>query len=372
MNIAVNTRLLLKNKLEGVGWFTYETIKRITTSHPEHNFLFIFDRPWNDDFIFSDNITPIAAKIQSRHPILWYLYFNYNIPYILNRKKVDLFVSPDGWNIPSKFKSYTVVHDINFVHFPKNVPYCERKYYNYFFPRFIKDACRVGTVSEFSKDDICKNYGTDPDKIDVLCNGASSVFQPISSVEKEVIKQEISNGHDYFLFVGALNPRKNIGRLLDAFDAFCERTDNKIMLVIAGAAMFSEKSFSKNYKSMKHKDRVFFIGRQNRDRLGKITASALSLVFPSTFEGFGIPIIEAMNSDVPVITSNITSMPEVAGDAAILIDPYSVDSITNGLISIAKDENLRKSLIEKGRLQAQNYSWDKAASLFWNGIEKCL
>jgi glycosyltransferase involved in cell wall biosynthesis len=372
MNIAINTRLLLKNKMEGVGWFTYETVKRITKAHPEHNFLFIFDRPWDEEFIFSDNVKAVSTIIPCRHPVLWYLWFNHIVPPILRKHKIDLFVSPDGWNVPKKHKSYIVVHDLNFLHFPENVPFIERKYYNYFFPRFIKNACRLGTVSEFSKRDICGNYGTFSDKIDVLCNGASSVFKPVQQSVKEATKKEISGGADYFLFVGALNPRKNIGRLLDAFDAYCDATESNTNLVIAGAQMFSDKCYMNSFNKMKNKDRVIFIGRQSREDLGRITASALALVFPSTFEGFGIPIIEAMNCDVPVITSNITSMPEVAGDAALLVDPYSVDSILQALINISKDSALRESLIEKGKIQRAKYSWEKAAQLFWQGIEKCL
>ena len=372
MNIAINTRLLLKDKLEGIGWFTYETLNRITRSHPEHNFLFIFDRPWDEGFVFSENVTAVSTKIPCRHPFLWYLWFNKIVPRIIKKHNIDIFVSPDGYNIPNIVKSYVVIHDLNFVHFPKNVPYFERKYYEYFMPKFINNACRIGTVSEFSKKDICSIYKVNSDKVDVLCNGASSVFQPISEAEKQKIKQKISGGLDYFLFVGALNPRKNIGRLLKAFDKFCDTDNKQVRLVIAGEPMFSNKCYKSVFDEMKHKDRVLFIGRQSRKDLGEITAGALALVFPSTFEGFGIPIVEAMNCDVPVITSNITSMPEVAGDAALLTNPYSEESISTAMIKISKEEGLRNELISKGRIQREKYSWDKAAELFWNGIEKCF
>ncbi len=372
MNIAINTRLLLKDKMEGIGWFTYETIKRMVKAHPEHNFLFIFDRPYDKDFIFSDNVKAVHTRIPCRHPVLWYLWFRFLIPPILKRNKIDLFISPDGFNVPKFIKSYIVVHDVNFVHFPENVPFLERKFYQWFMPKYIKDSCRLGTVSEFSKNDIVKTYGTNPEKIDILCNGASDEFIPISNKEREFIKKEITGGSEYYLFVGALNPRKNISRLLEAFDIFCEKVDSDVKLVVAGAPMFSDKCYIKSFNNMKHKDRVLFIGRQPRKNLGRITAAALAMVYPSTFEGFGIPIIEAMNCDVPVITSNITSMPEVAGDAAILIDPYSIESISRALIKMSTDIDFRISLIEKGRKQRNHYTWEKAATLFWESIEKCL
>ncbi len=372
MNIAVNTRLLLKNKLEGIGWFTYETLKRITQSHPEHNFLFIFDRPWEEEFIFSENVTAVSTKVPCRHPFLWYLWFDHVLPGIIKKHKIDLFVSPDGYNVPKPINSYVVIHDLNFFHFPKNVPYFERKYYNRFVPRFISDATRIGTVSEFSKDDIIKVYKTGSEKIDVLCNGSSSEFTPLKKPEILKIRDKISGGKEYFLFVGSLNPRKNIGRLLEAFDKFCADNSKDINLIIAGEPMFSDGFYKEIYNQMAYKDRVVFIGRQSREGLAKITAGAMALVFPSTFEGFGIPIVEAMSCDVPVITSNITSMPEIAGDAALLTDPYSVDSISSAMTKLSNNEVLRNELINKGRIQRQKYSWDRAAELFWDGIKKCF
>lgn len=153
MKIAVNTRLLVKNKLEGIGWFSYETLKRITTQHPEHEFYFIFDRKHSDDFIFSDNVTPIELFPQARHPFLYYLWFEFSMPRLLKKLKPDLFLSPDGYlSLKSKIKSLVVFHDLNFEHYPEDIPWLERKNYKYFFPRYAKKADRIATVSEYSKD----------------------------------------------------------------------------------------------------------------------------------------------------------------------------------------------------------------------------
>ena len=97
MRIAVNTRLLLKDKLEGIGWFTFETLKRITKNHPEHEFIFLFDRPYDKEFIFSENIIPVVIQPPARHPFLWYLFFEWSIPAALKKYKADIFISPDGW-----------------------------------------------------------------------------------------------------------------------------------------------------------------------------------------------------------------------------------------------------------------------------------
>ena len=115
MKIAVNTRLLLEGKMDGIAWFTYETMKRITVQHPEHEFLFIFDRPFSESFIFSGNVTGVIAHPQSRHPVLWYMFFEFGIPAVLKKHKPQLFFSPDGWlSLNTQVKSMAVIHDLNF------------------------------------------------------------------------------------------------------------------------------------------------------------------------------------------------------------------------------------------------------------------
>lgn len=372
MNIAVNTQLLIKDRLEGIGWFELETLKRITRAHPEHEFYFLFDRIWDDSFIFSTNVHPISTLIPSRHPLLWYYHFHYIIPKKLRKYNIDLFFSPDGWNVPPLFRSVVVMHDLNFIHFPKNLPFLSRKYYERFFPQYAKNACRIVTVSNYSKQDISKSFGIHPSKIDVAYNGSSEDFKPLSEDKKKAIREKYSNEYEYFIFVGALNPRKNIYKLLTAFDDFCERTDNKIQLVIAGVPMFSSSFFHSKTDHLTYKDRIHFVGRVDRQELASLVGAATALLLPSTFEGFGIPIVEAMYCDVPVITSNITAMPEVAGDAALLIDPYSVESISNAMITISSDKAIRNDLIAKGQIRRMKFTWDKTASALWESIEKCL
>ncbi len=372
MKIAVNTKLLLKDRLEGIGWFEYETLSRITRSHPEHQFYFIFDRPYHESFIFSDNVCPIKTLLPSRHPLLWYLRFHHVIPQILRKHQIDLFFSPDGYNVPPEHKSIIALHDLNYLHYPENLPPMARKYYKAFLPQYTKNAQRIVTVSEYSRHDIARSYGVNISKIDVVYNGSSEVFKPLSEAEKSAVKDKYTGGKDYFVFVGALNPRKNLIRLLAAFDEFCSRGVSDAHLLIAGVPMFRSSFFQVSHDALKHKDRISAMGRLDRDELAKLTGAAMSLLLPSTFEGFGIPIVEAMNCDVPVITSNITAMPEVAGDAALYVDPYSVESITSALVKMATEPKTRETLVIKGRLQRKKFSWDHTAEAVWNSIEKCL
>ena len=369
MKIAVNTRLLLKNRLEGIGWFTYETLKRITCQHPEHEFIFLFDRKWDEEFIFSNNITPLVIQPQARHPFLFYFWFEYAVPKALKKTKADLFLSPDGYlSLSTKIKSIAVIHDLNFEHYPQDLPFWARHYYRYYFPKFAQKAVRIATVSEYSKNDIIQQYMVPADKIDVVYNGANEIFKPISEEEKNATRKKYTDGASYFVFVGALHPRKNIARLFMAFDSFKKKYLSTIKLVIVGEKKWWTDEIHFAYNTMQYKADTIFTGRLYGKELRNVMATSLAMSYIPYFEGFGIPIIEAMQCDVPVITSSLTSMPEVSGDAALLVNPFSVDAISEAMLKIAKDEKLRKELIAKGQQRRLNFSWDKTAEKLWTSI----
>ena len=370
MKIAVNTRLLLKDKLEGIGWVAYECLRRIVKSHPEVEFYFIFDREPDQRFVFADNVKPVVLFPQARHPFLYIAFFEFAVARFLRKLKPDLYLSTDGYlSLRSKTKQLAVFHDLNFEHFPQDFPKIHLWHYKKFFPKYARKADRIITVSEFSKKDICDCYGINPDKIDVAYNGANEAFKPISEEIQNEIRQKYTDGNPYFMFVGSLHPRKNLARLFTAFDMFKSKNDNKVKLVIVGNKKWWTEPIKNAYDAMKHKDDVVFAGRLSVEDLHLVTASALASVYVSYFEGFGIPIVEAFKCDTPVITSNVTSMPEVAADAALLVDPFKIESIAEAMEKML-DEDVRKSLIEKGKVRREDFSWDKAAECWWKSIEK--
>lgn len=373
MKIAVNTRLLLPDRLDGIGWVAFETLKRITRAHPEHEFFFMFDRKWDDRFIFSDNVTPLALSPQARHPFLYYLWFEHAIPRTLKKIGADLFLSPDAYlSLRTKVDSVAVFHDLNFEHYPKDIPFWNRNYYKYYFPKFAKKATQIVTVSEFSKKDLMNLYDIPAEKISVVYNGANEEFKPIGDSHKRETRNKHTGGNPYFLFVGSLHPRKNLARLFQAFDYFKEQHKSDIKLLVIGSKQYWTSEIEQAFAGMRNKDEVIFGGRQPAEELYKIVASGLAMTYVSYFEGFGIPIIEGYRCDTPVVTSNVTSMPEVAGDAAVLIDPFSVKSIAEGLEKVAFDPELRTRLIEKGRERRQLFTWDNSARELWEVIEKVL
>ena len=151
--------------MEGIGWVTYEVFSRIVRAHPEHEFIFFFDRPFSKEFIFYKNVTPVVLFPQARHPILFNIWFDYSISKAIKKYQIDLFISPDGMlSLKSKIPQITVIHDLNFEHYPEDLPSNVSKYYSKRFPKFAKKANQIITVSEFSKQDICKQYMIDPKK----------------------------------------------------------------------------------------------------------------------------------------------------------------------------------------------------------------
>jgi glycosyltransferase involved in cell wall biosynthesis len=373
LQIVVNTRLLIHNKLDGIGWFSYQTLKRITQKNPNTHFVFLFDRDYHDEFIFSENVTPLVLGPQARHPFLYYAWFHLSVKNLLNRMNPDLFLSPDGFLSPgANCKQLPVIHDINFLHNPKDLKSLTSKYYNHFFPQYAKLGARVATVSEYSKQDISKNYHIDANQIDVVYNGINEGFASLSDPSQQIIRKKFSHGKPYFLFVGSQSPRKNLNRLIAAFDLFKERSGSDFKLVLVGAVYSSEGDVKRVIDKSRYKDDIIFAGRQPQEELEKIMASAFALAFVPYFEGFGIPIVEALQCETPVICSNTTSMPEIAGDAGLLVDPFQVESICHGMLELYHTPQLRNKLIENGKIRKNLFSWDKSADLLWNSITKCL
>ena len=373
MKIAVNTRLLLKNRLEGIGIFTRETLSRITKAHPEHQFYFLFDRAYDESFIFSDNVTPVVAHPQARHPYLWYLFFEHGIPLKLRKIKPNLFLSTDGW-IPTRLDIPTVnvIHDLNFLHHPEFVPPVVRRYYDRFFPKFARNATRLATVSQFSCDDIHQSYQVPTERIDVVYNGANQAYRPYTEEEQSAVKQHYTDGKDYFLFVGLIHKRKNLANIFRAFELFKERTGSPMKLVVVGDKKWWAGEIEDTYLAMHYREDVVMLGRQQIDTLSALTAAATAMVYASLFEGFGQPIVDAFNAHTAVITSDVSSMPEIAGGAALLVNPYSVEEIAHAMEQLCLDENLRNTLIEKGIARKGIYTWDHTAELLWQTVEKCL
>lgn len=356
--------------MEGFGWFTHEVFQRIVSQHPEHEFIFIFDRAYDQEFIYGPNVIPVKTHPQARHPWLFYWYFEHSIPRVLRKYKADLFISPDGYlSLRSNVPSIGVIHDLNFEHFPNDLKPIVIRYYKKYFPQFVNKAHHLVTVSQYSKNDIVKTYGTDPAKITVAHNGAHEVFVRSSQEEINAFRQEYGLDQPFFITVGSIHPRKNITRLLQAYEKFRQNTANPAKLLIVGNRYMWTPDMEAVFSNLQYKNDIVFTGHLTRAGLVQAYSAAMALVFPSYFEGFGIPLVEAMQCQCAVTCANTTSFPEVAGDAALYFDPLDVDDMAAKLELMSSNQQLRSTLVEKGKARAMQFNWQNTANIVWKVIE---
>lgn len=371
VKIAVNTRLLLRGRLEGIGQFTSEIFRRLVTEHPEHEWYFIFDRPFSEEFRFSEQLKIKVLFPPTRHPVLWHWWFQASLPLYLWREKIDLFISPDGM-IPlwGKTTHLPVIHDLNYKHQPKNLDIIAGSYMRYFYPKFAHRAKRVATVSNFCREDIAQTYQLPHEKIDVVPNAYRKHFKALNPTQKEEVRGKYNNGKPYFLYLGALNPRKNLEGLLNAFALYRDDGGDKELLIV-GERMRWTRDIEEAFRSNPHQAAITFTGRLEDQDLAQVLAAAEALCLVSHFEGFGIPILEAYACQTPVICANNTAMPEVAGEGALLVDSRDIQSIKKALQKI-DDEQVKAELIAKGQEQKQKYSWERSSEAMWRSIQNCF
>jgi glycosyltransferase involved in cell wall biosynthesis len=360
--IGINARNILGSKMEGFGNYSYELVQRITKNHPEQTFVLFFDRAVDPKFEFNSNVQTVVLYPPTRHPILWIFWFEWRLKRALKKYQIDLLWSPDGFcSLSSSVPQIATIHDLNFEHYPKDLPWLVSRYFRFFFPKFARKAKRILTVSNFSKQDIIQTYGISSTKISTVYNGISDEFRERSIEEINETRLQYTNGKPYFLFVGSLHPRKNIQRLVKAFSEF-SIVNSEIDLVIVGNAMWKQEAFN---LSKETKARIHFLGHLSTKELSLVTGAAFALSYVPYFEGFGIPLVEAMRCGVPIISADTSCLPEIAGDAAIYCDPFSIKDITYNMSELAGKPALHSSLSENALRRSTQFSWDKSAEEVW-------
>jgi len=370
--VAINTRFLLPDKLEGLGWYTYEICQHWVKQHPEVEFHFIFDRPYDKRYLFGPNVIPHVLSPPARHPFLWYLWFEVQLPKLLNRINPDVFFSPDNYaSLRSKVPTVLTVQDFTFMHDPKTIPYLARKYYMHYFPKFAEHADGIVSISHFVKTEILKYTAVPKDRVQVVHNGLRGGFSPIPPAEQETIRQKWSAGHPYFFYVGALHPRKNVETLIRAFTQHRKDYPSSAKLLIAGRRLLNGSAIDHAFDESPYQSDIHFLGYVPEEELNGIMAAANAFLYLSRSEGFGLPLLEAMQAGVPVITTNVTSLPEVAGNAALLFDPDDINGIAGAMQEIQTDDTLRQMMIERGFERVKAFNWANTAEGIWEVLARC-
>lgn len=344
MKIVINA-LFLTQKITGVQRYAIEIAKELKK-------------------VFNDEIKFVAPKNIIHHELAEYLgveiignftgfwWEQIDLKYYLSKNKNPLLLNMRNTAPLFHSKNIIVIHDLIFMKnkkwFSKKFPYI----YRFFAPILLKNALKIITVSDFSKHDIIKTFNINPDKIEIVYNAVSKEFQEYSNEDFE------NKYGDYILAVASfLSPRKNLCNVIEAFNML-QVQDLKLVVVGAELKHFSDQNMLNEIKLNKN---IILTGYINDKTLANFYKNAKLLVFPSFYEGFGIPAIEAMSCGCPVVASNVTSLPEVCADAAYYADPYKVDDIAGGIDKILNNCELRKELIQKGYQRQSEFSWENSA-----------
>lgn len=272
---------------------------------------------------------------------------------------LDLFHSTNFLCLPQKEgRRVVTVFDLTFILFPQYHPRYRVMVFKNFFSRSLELADKVIAISENTKQDLVDLMQVPREKIDVTPLAAGENFKPMSAQDSErVLSQYGITYRDYFLYVGTIEPRKNLISLLKAYELFRSSSPCRYPLVLAGGSGWLNDGFYKKWEGSAYKEDIRILGYVEEAYLPSLYSGALAFVYPSLYEGFGLPPLEAMACGTPVITSNNSSLPEVTGNAAILVNPLEVKEIAEALIRIASDCSLQEDLRQKGLQRAKLFSW---------------
>ena len=304
--------------------------------------------------------TPITPKWLAR---IWHRA-QIPLPVEVFVGNVDLYHATDFVLPPtlSTTKTIVTVHDLSFVRVPDAASPNLKCYLDIVVPRSVKRANHVIADSQATKDDLISLYDIQPDKITVLLSGIDKRYSPQKDLDLLVTMRNKYRipGKPYLFIVGTVQPRKNYSRVIQALKILRERGYD-LCFVIAGGKGWLEDEMYQTIQETGMSDYVHLIGFVDDDDLPVLYSGAECVAFPSLYEGFGFPVLEGMACGTPVVTSNISSLPEVAGDAALLVNPLSVAEITHAIQRILDDTTLRETLIQKGFEQVKKFTWEESA-----------
>lgn len=355
--IAIDIREATRGKRAGKGWYTLQLVREILTQDKKNQYILYTDQPFPE---FS-NFENATQKFFPPRSFIWH----YKVMQDMKKNPPDIFFAPTSYIIasfaPKNLKTVVTVHDLVAWLAPnrhnKKATFIEHRT----LPGALKKACHIITISESTKSDLQKLFYIPQEQISVIHCAAGKAFHEMNLEEKIAAAIELKTPGKFIISVGTLEPRKNYVTLLKAFAKF-RKKNPEIHCIIIGSKGWSHREIIKTVEALKINESVHFPDYISEENLVKYYNLASLFVYPSLYEGFGIPILEAMQCACPVITSNCSSMPEVSGEAALLIDPKNIDEISQKMEEVFMNKKMQQTMKEKGLEQARKFSWRKSAA----------
>lgn len=358
MKVGIDARLLSR-PLTGIGRYTLEMIKALSYLDGFELYLYSPAPILDAHLPFLDKVAKIT-NTNWQSGLLRQLWSETLLPYWVSRDDVDVFWGT-GHRLPSylpdRIARVVTIHDLVWKYVPDTMRTLSRTLESWQMPKAVRNADYVVADSLATANAIEETFKINPDKLSVVYLAAS----PFVSEPDEASLLKLGIDKPFFLFVGTLEPRKNLHRLLKAYSTLPEPIKSQAILVVVGGKGWGKLKLPELINQLNLLDRVKLLGYVDEDTLAALYAKALFLAMPSIYEGFGLPLLEAMVYGTPVLTSQSSSMPEVAGNAGLLIDPMEVSSIKNGLAKMIVDHDFRNRLADRAQLNAARFSWDKSA-----------
>jgi glycosyltransferase involved in cell wall biosynthesis len=361
LSIGIDASRATTPRPTGIEIYSQRLIQSLLALDSPHHFrLYFRDAPPSDTF-------PKAELRLIPLPCLW---THLRLSWEMIRQPPDVLFVPAHVLPPVHPRaSLVTVHDLGYLHFPQAHPWPQRLYLDLSTRWNAHAAAHILADSEATKADLIARYAISPDKVTVAYPGYDETLDPVHDRARiEAVKDRYDIASDYFLYLGTLQPRKNLPRLLRAFAAL----KPKSVLVLAGKRGWLCDDLFAQVDRLNLEGRVIFPGYIPEDDKAALLGGALAFVFPSLYEGFGLPVLEAQACGCPVITSDSSSLPEVAGDAAILVDPQDIAALTAAMERVAADLMLQKSLIERGYANVRRFSWTTCAQITLSVIEQFM
>jgi glycosyltransferase involved in cell wall biosynthesis len=355
MRVAIDTR---KIHDFGIGTYIRNLLRQLARIDRETEYVLLCREP---DLGIAAQLGPNFRSVREPSPN-YSLREQIHVPWVLRRERPDVYHAPHYVLPPAvRCRSVVTIHDCIHLMFPQYLP--NRAAYAYARASMwaaARRSDRILTVSEASKRDILSLFNVKPEKIVVVYNAIDEHFSTTPSEEHVArIRERYQLDHKFVLYVGNIKPHKNLVRLIEAFSQL-RRTHDDLKLLIIGDEISRLPALRRAVHRHKLHKYVRFLGYLKDDTLTVLYRLASVFVFPSLYEGFGLPPLEAMASGTPVVTSNVSSLPEVTGDAAVLVDPYDVDSIGDGMRRVLDDRQLADDLRSKGLKRAREFSWERS------------